>query len=76
MTVDRCSLLSCLQVILMSTRWQVGKSLQLPSLLLLMFMFVPVVCLSSALELENERTLSLPALMLLHLKSYRQSSQF
>ena len=46
MTVDhRCSLLSCLQVILMSTRWQVGKSLQLPALLL-MFMFVPMFIIS------------------------------
>ena len=57
MTVDhRCSLMSCLQVILMSTRWQVGKSLQLPALLL-MFMFVH--------QHWNWRTA-------LHLQSYRQ----
>ena len=61
MTVDhRCSLLSCLQVILMSTRWQVGKSLQLPALLL-MFMFVPMFIISIGI-----------GELLLHLQSYRQ----
>ena len=51
---------SCLQVILMSTRWQVGKSLQLPALLL-MFMFVPMFIISIGIEE-----------LLLHLQSYRQ----